>query len=72
MSGRSDAASPIGALKAQSIANAVVDTWLKSTVPGEQDRADLEKRLAYVKTSLESVRRLLDHLTAEGSARDRQ
>ena len=55
-------------IKAQSIANAVIDTWLKSTVPGEQDRADLEKRLAYAKTSLESVRSLLDRLTAEGSA----
>lgn len=55
-------------LGAQAIANAVIDTWLKSTVPGEQDRADLEKRLAYAKASLESVRNLLGRLTAEGSA----
>ena len=55
-------------LEAQTLANAVIDTWLKSTAPGEQDRADLEKRLAYAKTSLESVRRLLDRLTSEGTA----
>lgn len=55
-------------LEAQAIANAVIDTWLKSTGPGELDRADLEKRLAYAKVSLESVRRLMDRLTAEGSA----
>lgn len=55
-------------LEAQSIANAVIDTWLKSTRPGEQDRVDLEKRLAYAKVSLESIRRLLGRLTAEGTA----
>jgi hypothetical protein len=55
-------------LEAQAIANAVIDTWLKSTAPGALDRADLEKRLAYAKVSLESVRRLMDRLTAEGSA----
>jgi len=55
-------------LEAQAIANAVIDTWLKSTEPGALDRADLEKRLAYAKVSLESVRRLMDRLTAEGSA----
>lgn len=55
-------------LEAQAIANAVIDTWLKTTVPGEQDRADLEKRLAYAQIALESVRRLLGLLTtAEGS-----
>src|SRR5450830_478787 len=30
-------------LAAQKIANAVIDNWLKTTVPGEKDRADLEK-----------------------------
>lgn len=59
-------------LQAQAIANTVIDTWLKSTVPGEQDRADLKKRLAYAETSLASVRRLLDRLTSEGSANLRQ
>lgn len=55
-------------LEAQTLANAVIDTWLKSTAPGEQDRADLEARLLYAKASLESVRRLLDRLTSEGTA----
>ncbi len=55
-------------LQAQAIANAVIDAWLKSTAPGEQDRVDLEKRLAYAKVSLESIRRLLGRLTAEGTA----
>ena len=54
--------------QAQTLANAVIDSWLKSTVPGEQDRADLEKRLAYAKTSLDSVTRLLDRLAADGGA----
>lgn len=54
-------------LEAQSIANAVIDTWIKSTAPSERDRADLETRLAFAKVSLESIRRLLDRLTAEGS-----
>jgi hypothetical protein len=55
-------------LEAQAIANAVIDTWLKSTVPSEQDRADMEKRLAWAKASLESVHRLLGNLTADGGA----
>ena len=53
-------------IEAQTVANAVIDTWLKTTVPGAQDRADLETRLAYAKASLESVRRLQDVLTTEG------
>ena len=55
-------------LEAQKIANAVIDNWLKSTVPGEKDRADLEVRLIHAKVSLESVRRLLERLTGEDSA----
>lgn len=55
-------------LEAQTLAKAVIDTWLKSTVPGEQERADLEKRLAYAKGALASVNRLLERLTAEGAA----
>lgn len=56
------------ALEAQALANTVIDTWLKSTVPGAQDRVDLEKRLAYAKVALASTSRLLDRLTAEGAA----
>ena len=53
---------------AQTLANAIIDNWLKSTAPGELDRADLEKRLGYAQKSLDAVTRLIDRLTAEGSA----
>lgn len=52
-------------LEAQKIADAVIDTWLTKTVPGEKDRADLNVRLIHAKASLESVHRLLDHLARE-------
>ena len=55
-------------LEAQAIGNAVIDHWLKSTIPAEQERADLEKRLAYAKAALMSVDRLLERLTAEDAA----
>lgn len=54
--------------EAQTIANAVIETWLKSTAPGALDRADLEKRLSYAKSSLDSVSRLLDRMAVEGPA----
>ena len=54
--------------QAQTIANAVIDTWLKSTVPGEQARADLAKRLSYAQTSLDTVPRLISRLDAGGAA----
>lgn len=53
-------------LAAQTLANAVIDAWLKTTLPAPQDRADLEKRLSYAQASLASVRSLLARLTAEG------
>ena len=54
--------------QAQTIANAVIDTWLKSTVPGEQARADLAKRLSYAQTSLDAVTRLISRLDAGDAA----
>lgn len=54
-------------VQAQAIANAVIDAWLKSTAPGERDRADLEKRLRLATASLASVNRLLDRLGADGT-----
>ena len=51
---------------AQVLANAILDTWIKSTVPGPDDRADLETRLARAKFSLENVDRMLKRLTSEG------
>ncbi len=53
---------------AQNLSNAVIDAWLKTTLPMPQDRADLEKRLSYAQASLASVRGLLARLTAEGTA----
>jgi LPS O-antigen subunit length determinant protein (WzzB/FepE family) len=53
---------------AQNLSNAVIDAWLKTTLPMPQDRADLEQRLSYAQTSLASVRGLLARLTAESTA----
>ena len=52
--------------QAQALANAILDVWLKSTVPGPDDRAELETRLARAKFSLENVDRMLKRLTSEG------
>ncbi|MDP3864171.1 MAG: hypothetical protein Q8Q75_05595 [Rhodoferax sp.] len=52
---------------AQALANAVIDNWLKSTVPGPQDRADLEKRLSYASNALASVTTLLNTLSVDGA-----
>lgn len=53
--------------EAQKNANLIIEAYLKSTSPGELDRADLEKRLSYAKSSLESVRKLIDRITSDGS-----
>ena len=52
--------------QAQKMTNAIIDTWLKSTVPGERERIDLEKRLGYLKLSLDSVTGLIERITKEG------
>ncbi len=54
--------------QAQTISNAVIDSWLKTTGPSEQELSDLTTRLAYSKMALASVRQLLDRIVAEGSA----
>lgn len=54
--------------EAQVLANAVIDSWLKSTIPSEQDRADLEQQLTHAKAALASVRRLQERLSAQGPA----
>jgi uncharacterized protein involved in exopolysaccharide biosynthesis len=53
--------------QAQTLANAVIDTWVKTTKPAEQDRKDLETRLSYAKRSLESTSGLLARLTKESA-----
>lgn len=55
--------------QAQAIANAVIDSWLKSTVPVGHDREDLEKRLAHSQASLESLRSLTPKQTSSGAVR---
>jgi capsular polysaccharide biosynthesis protein len=62
---RLDVTAPTAA-DAQALANAVIDTWLKSTVPAEQERQDLETRLAYAQNGLKAVTTLLDRLATEG------
>ena len=54
-------------IEAQKNANLIIDAYLKSTAPGELDRADLEKRLTYAKTSLDSVRKLIERITSNGA-----
>lgn len=53
---------------AQTLTSAVLESWLKSTLPGKQERVELEKRLAYASSSLSAVNRLLDRLSAESAA----
>ena len=53
---------------AHAIANAVIDTWLRTTVPPARERVDLEARLAYAKVALSGTRGLLERLTSESSS----
>jgi uncharacterized protein involved in exopolysaccharide biosynthesis len=52
---------------AQALANTIIDAWLKTTVPAEPERQDLEKRLAFAQASLKTVTALLDRLAEEGT-----
>jgi len=54
------------AAHAQLLANAVVDGWLRRTVPGPQERADLQKRLEIAQGGLKAVTALLDRLSVDG------
>ena len=63
---RLDVSDP-SAIQAQAIASAVIDSWFISTVPSEDDRADLEKRLSYAKLAFDSTTRFLQHFTPKDS-----
>ena len=63
---RLDVSAP-SAIQAQAIANAVIDSWLISTVPSEDDRADLEKRLSYVKLAFDLTTHFVEHFTPKDS-----
>jgi uncharacterized protein involved in exopolysaccharide biosynthesis len=56
------------AVQAQALANAVIDAWVKTTKPAEQDRKDIETRLSYAKTSLDGVTALLARLSKESGS----
>lgn len=53
---------------AQTISNAVIDSWLVTTAPSARERLDLEARLAYAKSALFSVRGLLERLMSESTS----
>jgi len=55
------------AAQAQLLANAVIDGWLTSTVPGAQERQDLEKRLEFAQNGLKSVTTLVERLAVDGA-----
>ena len=54
--------------EAQNIGNAVISAWLRTTIPGVEEKADLEKRLESAKASLDAVERLLKRITTEGAS----
>ncbi|MES2188880.1 MAG: Wzz/FepE/Etk N-terminal domain-containing protein [Pseudomonadota bacterium] len=58
-------------VEAQATANAIIDAWLKTTLPGPRDTESLTKRLNYAKSSLESVRQQLARL-AQNSGTERR
>lgn len=73
------AASPDGLLRldvsaptpelAQTQAGAILDSWLQSTEPTEEERKALKKLLAHGEASLDASRRMIERLTQEaGSA----
>jgi uncharacterized protein involved in exopolysaccharide biosynthesis len=53
--------------EAKKIANLIIDAYLKSTAPGALDRADLEQRLTYARTSLDAIRKLIESFTLNGA-----
>lgn len=55
------------AAQAQLLANAVIDGWLKSTVPGPQERADLQKRLEVAQSGVKTITELLNRLSVDGA-----
>ena len=54
--------------QARDVANALIDQWLKTTVPGEREKSDLQKRLQVAQNSLENINDLLKKLTQDGAA----
>lgn len=57
---------------AQALAAAMIDAWLKSTVPGASDRADLEARLEYAENSLKYLSDVLRSVAKNGADNSRK
>lgn len=53
---------------AQMLASAIIENWLASTIPAEQEREDMETKLNYAKKGLQSITALITQLNAEGAA----
>jgi len=51
--------------QAQLLSNTMIDAWRATTVPGEQEKEQLNARLTYVQQALKSLDQLLARLTSE-------
>lgn len=51
--------------QAQLLARAVIESWRATTVPGEQEKQELQARLIYVQKMLKSIDLLMARLTTE-------
>lgn len=58
--------------EAQILADAVIDAWLKSTIPVSRERENLQKRLAYAQAGFESVERQIQSVSGAGGAQLRK
>jgi uncharacterized protein involved in exopolysaccharide biosynthesis len=56
-------------IKAQAIANAVVDCWIKTMLLNEHERILLEKRLEHATAALNFANRVMSRLTAEPASK---
>jgi len=55
--------------EAQAVANAVIAAWLKTTVPSESERRDLQKRLTYAENGLKGVTALIEKFSVDSDRR---
>lgn len=58
--------------EAQILADAVIDAWLKSTIPVSRERENLQKSLAYAQAGFESVERLIQRMSSAGVTQSRK
>jgi uncharacterized protein involved in exopolysaccharide biosynthesis len=50
--------------EAQTLGNAIIESWLATTIPKKNDKEDLEIKLAYAKNGLKTVTSLLERLSS--------